>query len=190
MSEIMNDKIEWTVAIPAHLQSINLYTKGAWLYGDEADETNTVIIEKDMISLRADYDNGSYLSIREVVEEVLPAYDFEIVGGWDGLTAKAVKSDVSNDNSTIDKGATKVDEASQDLDMTKYIAENHEENIGEVLELLFSYAQFDGGHHKQWLLDQIVRTLTKEKYEKFVEDYETDPITGEVYGEWDTGIAP
>lgn len=187
MSEIMNDKIEWTVAIPAHLQSINLYTKGAWLYGDEADETNTLIIEKDMSSLQDDYDNGSYLSIREVVEEVLSSYGFEIVGGWDGLTAKAVKSDVSSDNSVIEDEA---DETSQDLDMTKYVAENHEKNIGEALGLLFSYAQFDGGHHKQWLLDQIVRTLTKEKYEKFIEDYEKDPITGEVYGEWDTGIAP
>jgi hypothetical protein len=42
-----------------------------------------------------------------------------------------------------------------------------------------------GEHHKNWLLDQIVRKLTGKDYEKWVKEYEQD---GEYA--WDTGTPP
>jgi len=32
--------------------------------------------------------------------------------------------------------------------------------IQEALDLILEYGGIDGGHHKQWVLDQVVRTLT------------------------------
>ena len=45
--------------------------------------------------------------------------------------------------------------------------------------------QVDGSHHKVWVIDQMVRLITGEQYEKFVELYENN---GEY--KWETGIAP
>jgi hypothetical protein len=42
----------------------------------------------------------------------------------------------------------------------------------------------DGAHHKQWTLDQVVRTLAGDGYEEWVQNRK-----GEEY-DWDEGIAP
>ena len=59
----------------------------------------------------------------------------------------------------------------------------------EILDLIFGYGEYDGGHHKQWLIDQIVRKLTKNNYEKWVERYQ-EGFDGQNTYAWDTGIAP
>ena len=70
--------------------------------------------------------------------------------------------------------------------MTKY-----EERIGRALDFIWEYGGFDGAHHKQWALDQVVRILTGggEAYEKWVADHNDGPDGPNTY-EWDTGIAP
>jgi hypothetical protein len=55
----------------------------------------------------------------------------------------------------------------------------------EALEIAADYGQYDGAYHKMWVIDQIVRTLTGDEYDAWVEDYCDD---GEY--EWDTGVAP
>ena len=64
-----------------------------------------------------------------------------------------------------------------------------EEERQKVLDLIFEYGQIDGGHHKMWVIDQIVRILTKDKYNEWVKNYVYDEETGDVYS-WDKGIAP
>lgn len=59
------------------------------------------------------------------------------------------------------------------------------ERMNTALELAFCYGQIDGDHHKAWVIDQIVRILTRDDYEEWVALYEED---GEY--EWNTGIAP
>ena len=46
-------------------------------------------------------------------------------------------------------------------------------NIQEALDIITQYGGIDGAHHKQWVLDQIVRTLTKTEkgYEKWLKEY-------------------
>lgn len=64
-----------------------------------------------------------------------------------------------------------------------------EEERKRVLDLIFEYGQIDGGHHKMWVIDQIVRILTKDKYNEWIKDYVYDKETGDTYS-WDKGIAP
>lgn len=66
----------------------------------------------------------------------------------------------------------------------------NDERIKQALSLAWRYGQIDGGHHKMWVIDQMVRVLcgSNEEYSKWVEAYETPD--GQDYYEWDTGIAP
>jgi hypothetical protein len=64
-----------------------------------------------------------------------------------------------------------------------------EEKIEKAIEMAMEYGGFDGGHHKQWALDQVVRILAGEKYEQVVADYKAGEDGPETYG-WDEGIAP
>ncbi len=62
----------------------------------------------------------------------------------------------------------------------------------KAVALIARYGGIDGGHHKQWLLDQVIHTLmTEAEYREFV-DARTQGEDGEpdVYSPWDEGIAP
>lgn len=56
----------------------------------------------------------------------------------------------------------------------------YKQRIEKAVEIAEDDGQYDGEHHKIWVIDQMVRTLTSDQYEKFME---RNP-------EWDTGIAP
>jgi hypothetical protein len=58
-----------------------------------------------------------------------------------------------------------------------------------ALDVAFRYAGFDGGHHKQWVIDQMVRALTGDKYEEWVAKFKAGEDGPDTYG-WDEGIAP
>ena len=64
-----------------------------------------------------------------------------------------------------------------------------EEEREKVLDLIFEYGQIDGAHHKMWVIDQIVKILTKDKYNTWIKNYVYDEETGDVY-DWDKGIKP
>lgn len=55
------------------------------------------------------------------------------------------------------------------------------ERIRRALEVIAACGGTDGGHHKQWVLDQVVRALTADEYQVWVAAFE---------GTWDVGIAP
>lgn len=63
------------------------------------------------------------------------------------------------------------------------------EKIKEALNIAWSYGQIDGAHHKMWVIDQMVRVLCGNDYEKWIKAYET-PFGGNDYYKWDAGIAP
>ena len=60
-----------------------------------------------------------------------------------------------------------------------------------ALDLVRKYAGIDGGHHKMWTIDQMVRALcgTDEKYEAWVKEYCAGEDGPDTYY-WDKGIAP
>ena len=75
----------------------------------------------------------------------------------------------------------------------KFIDENVD--ITEILDEIVLSAGYDGEHHKQWLIDFIVRRITGDNYEAFVKAYEepivySDQEDDYAQQEWNPGIAP
>lgn len=61
--------------------------------------------------------------------------------------------------------------------------------IQKAIELAVRYGGIDGAHHKDWVIDQMVRVLAGDKYEQIVADAcagEKGPDTFD----WNVGIAP
>lgn len=56
--------------------------------------------------------------------------------------------------------------------------------IGQALDLAWRYSQIDGAHHKAWVIDQMVRVLAGDDYERVIRERCADGY------EWDVGIAP
>lgn len=56
--------------------------------------------------------------------------------------------------------------------------------IGRAIEVACRFGQIDGSHHKAWVIDQMVRELTGEKYAEVIKT-----SCGDDYS-WDEGIAP
>lgn len=67
--------------------------------------------------------------------------------------------------------------------MTIATADQLQRRIDSAVEIIGAFGGHDGAHHKQWVLDQVLRALmTPEQYETWV-----NRIDGR---EWDEGIAP
>lgn len=66
-----------------------------------------------------------------------------------------------------------------------------DDRINETVELIRTCGGFDGEHHKQWVLDQVLRNLLQDTYESVIAEWnaETDE-DGELYSPWDEGVAP
>lgn len=58
-----------------------------------------------------------------------------------------------------------------------------------ALDVAFQYGAIDGAHHKMWVIDQMVRALTGNKYEEWVKEFCDGEDGPETYS-WDTGVAP
>lgn len=65
------------------------------------------------------------------------------------------------------------------------------DRIQQALDNIRDLGGFDGEHHKQWLLNELVKTLTgtEEAYEEWVTAYQKGEDGDNTY-EWGTGIAP
>ena len=61
--------------------------------------------------------------------------------------------------------------------------------IREALEIAWRYGGIDGDHHKAWVIDQMVRSLTRDRYDAFVAAA-TQGEDGPNTYEWNIGIAP
>jgi len=61
----------------------------------------------------------------------------------------------------------------------------------EALDIIMRYGGIDGGHHKQWVLDQVARvlTLTDDGYAQWIKEAKDGEDGPETYS-WDEGIAP
>jgi hypothetical protein len=91
------------------------------------------------------------------------------------------------------------------------MASSSDTKIVKALDVIFQYGGIDGGHHKQWVLDQVVRALTGEDYPLWLAKYkaageegdaemlaeltpeevqELDEMWDGTENDWDTGIAP
>lgn len=63
------------------------------------------------------------------------------------------------------------------------------QRIDQALEVIERFGGIDGAHHKTWVIDQVVRKLTGNKYEQWVKKMKAGDDGPETY-EWDEGIPP
>jgi len=58
-------------------------------------------------------------------------------------------------------------------------------NEEKIIALIEMFGMIDGAHHKQWLLDKIVRII-QPNYDNWIKEFNED----KEHEEWDIGIAP
>ena len=61
--------------------------------------------------------------------------------------------------------------------------------VDRALAIAYMHGQTDGGHHKAWVIDQMVRRLAGDDYGAWVERYKAGNEGPDTY-EWSVGIAP
>lgn len=54
------------------------------------------------------------------------------------------------------------------------------DKLKEIEDLIVKYGMIDGSHHKNWVIDQVMRIIKKDKYENFVRDYEYKDDEGNI----------
>jgi hypothetical protein len=64
-----------------------------------------------------------------------------------------------------------------------------EERICKALEIAADYGGIDGAHHKDWVIDQMVRVLAGDGYEDLVTQAKAGKDGPDTYS-WDVGIPP
>ena len=64
-----------------------------------------------------------------------------------------------------------------------------EKKIKAAIELAVQYGGVDGGHHKAWVIDQMVRALAGNDYKSIVREACRGEEGDNTYS-WDVGIAP
>lgn len=62
-------------------------------------------------------------------------------------------------------------------------------SVKKALRLALAFGSDDGDHHKMWVIDQMVRALAGDNYDKLIASKRNGEDGPETY-EWDTGIAP
>jgi hypothetical protein len=87
------------------------------------------------------------------------------------------KSDI--DNLTIEEQEHTIDVLKNKIDS----------KIEEAINLAVMYGGIDGAHHKDWLIDQMVRKLAGERYDQIVADACAGEDGPDTFS-WDCGIAP
>lgn len=61
--------------------------------------------------------------------------------------------------------------------------------IEVAIDLAVKYGGIDGAHHKDWVIDQMVRVLAGDRYEQIVAEAKSGSDGPDTY-EWNLGIAP
>ena len=64
-----------------------------------------------------------------------------------------------------------------------------EHKINAAIELAVAYGGIDGAHHKDWVINQMVRILAGNKYEQVVKEAKAGEDGPDTYS-WEVGIAP
>jgi len=73
--------------------------------------------------------------------------------------------------------------------MSNDAAEKLKAKVTAALNIAFDDGTTDGGHHKMWVIDQMVRALTGDDYDTWVKEFNTGEDGPNSY-EWDEGIPP
>jgi hypothetical protein len=98
-----------------------------------------------------------------------------------------VLSDVTVSNARNDLLALDVTLNAQAAELTTLRTER--DRVRAALDRAEQSAMIDGAHHKQWVIDQMIRALLGEGYATWRVAYDEYSRKND-YSEWDEGIAP
>jgi hypothetical protein len=70
-----------------------------------------------------------------------------------------------------------------------HFAETMADRIRKAIEVAVQFGGVDGQHHKTWVIDQMVRELAGDDYERIVADAKRGEDGPDTYS-WDEGVAP
>ena len=62
-----------------------------------------------------------------------------------------------------------------------------EKRIEDAVEIALNYGQIDGNHHKNWVIDQMLRSLLNDEYEEVINEWNS---TVSKWDKWDEGTEP
>ncbi len=72
-----------------------------------------------------------------------------------------------------------------DIGLAWYIAQLRKGNINQrACAIALEFGDIDGAHHKQWVIDQMLRIMAGSAYGTIIATFEINR------GSWDCGIAP
>lgn len=80
-------------------------------------------------------------------------------------------------------------EGEVDEDNQSILDQVKDSKIKKALILIQKYRGTDGAHHKDWVIDQVTRSLLEGDYGDFVREYMSGEDGPNTY-EWEEGIAP
>ncbi|MER7166740.1 hypothetical protein ABT336_11850 [Micromonospora sp. NPDC000207] len=69
------------------------------------------------------------------------------------------------------------------------VPDNDADRVALATELALEYGQTDGDHHKTWVIDQMLRALTGDRYPEVIAEYRAGEDGPDTYA-WDEGTAP
>ncbi len=76
-----------------------------------------------------------------------------------------------------------------DLEEATHVLNKQQLLINDAINFIVEFKEYDGAHHKDWVLDQIVQKLAGEKYDEIVTEAKNGEDGADTYS-WDCGIAP
>ena len=76
-----------------------------------------------------------------------------------------------------------------DPDCIDSMSQIRREKISRAVNLAIQYGSHDGAHHKDWVIDQMVRILAGPRYEDTIKKAKAGEDGPETY-RWNEGIAP
>ena len=90
-----------------------------------------------------------------------------------------------------DNTVTKAESGEVDLckDCLQEYQHSNIKRIMEALNIIVRFGGIDEAHHKSWVIDQVTRILTGERYECFVKNACNGEDGPDTY-DWDEGIIP
>lgn len=124
--------------------------------------------------------------LREVDEKITQEEIIELFGDEAPMDVFYYLSDGHN-LSLIDT-RKKINEIAREDAAAIYVADQNK-RVNRAIDLAVRYGGIDGSHHKDWVIDQIVRVLAGDEYERIIKEACDGEDGPETYG-WEVGIAP
>ena len=107
-----------------------------------------------------------------------------------GISFNPVFNEHTEHPARHEPSGTNLFDFNQATEMVQHLLEGAPANpVQDAIDVAVQYGGIDGGHHKDWVIDQMVRALAGDDYERLVREAKDGADGPETYS-WNEGIAP